>query len=63
MFLFDILFRYPPPLFYQYFCIVGLAQGGVHLLANDFDKRPLRRDKFDLLMQERERRNNPKNDQ
>ena len=35
---------------------MGLAQGGVHMLANDFDKRPLRRDRFDLLMQERDRR-------
>tara|TARA_B100000780_G_scaffold239820_1_gene181689 strand:+ start:294 stop:428 length:135 start_codon:yes stop_codon:yes gene_type:complete len=41
---------------------VGLAQGGVHMLANDFDKRPIKRDKFDLLMQERDRRNKKKAD-
>jgi hypothetical protein len=43
------------PLFF-FVSTVGLAQGGVHMLANDFDKRPLRRDRFDLLMQERDRR-------
>jgi hypothetical protein len=46
-----------------FFCFsVGLAQGGVHMLANDFDKRPIKRDKFDLLMQERDRRNKKKAD-
>lgn len=34
---------------------MGLAQGGVHLLANDFTKKPLRRDNFDMLMQVRDR--------
>ena len=60
---FSLIFSYLiTPLLFA--VLVGLAQGGVHMLANDFDKRPLRRDKFDLLMQERNRRvNKPKEDE
>ena len=63
-FLFYFVIKIIPFLFVLvFFCFsVGLAQGGVHMLANDFDKRPIKRDKFDLLMQERDRRNKKKAD-